>query len=142
MLSRQKSIIPDLPRENKISDSEGTLTSAYMLFFDQFISSLQQNLTPEGNVIPQQSATNIANLTSDSSNYKIIYDNTNNDFSGNIINPAGQQWCAFATIQTYAGNPNTHLAGNVLQLCYDTTDKVLYICTTTGTATAAVWTAV
>src|SRR5580658_949457 len=46
------------------------------------------------------------------------------------------------TILTYAGNPNTHLAGSVYQFCWDTTDSALYICTTTGTSSSAVWTLV
>lgn len=54
-----------------------------------------------------------------------------------------------ASVQVYAGNPNTHVAGNAgtpgstgASLLYDITNSVLYICTTTGTATTAVWTAV
>lgn len=43
------------------------------------------------------------------------------------------------TILTYAGNPNGNVAGVVYQFCYDTTDKILYVCTTSGTASTAVW---
>lgn len=46
----------------------------------------------------------------------------------------------------YAGNPNTFVAGRTgtagttpPDLCYDTTNKVVYVCTTTGNAAAAVW---
>lgn len=39
-----------------------------------------------------------------------------------------------------AGNPNGVVAGNILQLCLDTTNKDLYICTTTGSISTAVWT--
>jgi hypothetical protein len=46
------------------------------------------------------------------------------------------------TILFNAGNPNGVLAGNTFQLCWDTTDQILYICTTTGTALTAVWTPV
>lgn len=41
----------------------------------------------------------------------------------------------------YAGNPNGNLAGQTYQFCWDTANSVLYICTTTGTASTAVWTA-
>lgn len=40
----------------------------------------------------------------------------------------------------YAGNPNGNVAGVTFQFCWDTTDKILYICTTSGTASGAVWT--
>lgn len=42
---------------------------------------------------------------------------------------------------TYAGNPNGNVAGTVYQFLWDTTHSVLYVCTTTGNATGAVWTA-
>jgi hypothetical protein len=45
------------------------------------------------------------------------------------------------TILSFAGNPNSNLAGNIYQLCWDITDMRLYVCTTTGTALTAVWTA-
>lgn len=38
------------------------------------------------------------------------------------------------------GNPNGSVAGTVYQFYYDTTNKNLYICTTTGSTTTAVWT--
>lgn len=44
------------------------------------------------------------------------------------------------TVLSYAGNPNGHLAGSTFQLCWDTVDQLLYICTTSGTALTAVWT--
>lgn len=40
----------------------------------------------------------------------------------------------------YAGNPNTHVAGEYVgQKVYDTTNGNLYICTTAGNAAGAVW---
>ena len=39
-----------------------------------------------------------------------------------------------------AGNPNGSVAGVVYQLCWDTTDNLLYVCTTTGSTSTAVWT--
>lgn len=54
-----------------------------------------------------------------------------------------------ASVQVYAGNPNTHVAGNAgtpgstgASMVYDITNGILYICTTTGNAASAVWTAV
>lgn len=42
----------------------------------------------------------------------------------------------------YPGNPNGFVAGSTYQFCWDTTDQLLWICTTTGTASTAVWTLV
>jgi hypothetical protein len=39
-----------------------------------------------------------------------------------------------------AGNPNGAVAGNTFQLCWDTVDLLLWVCTTTGSAAGAVWT--
>jgi hypothetical protein len=41
-----------------------------------------------------------------------------------------------------AGNPNGVVAGTTYQFCWDTSDSELWICTTSGTATTAVWTLV
>ena len=46
------------------------------------------------------------------------------------------------TILSYAGNPNGHVAGTIYQFCWDITDTILYICTTTGSTATAVWTQV
>jgi hypothetical protein len=46
------------------------------------------------------------------------------------------------TILNYAGNPNGHVAGNTYQLLWDSSDAVMYVCTTSGTSSTAVWTQV
>lgn len=43
------------------------------------------------------------------------------------------------TILSFAGNPNGNVAGNIYQLCWDTSNAVLYICITSGNAATAVW---
>lgn len=45
-------------------------------------------------------------------------------------------------IQSYPGNPNGNLAGTTYNLCWDRTNEILYVCTTSGTAALAVWTPV
>src|SRR5580693_9393557 len=45
-------------------------------------------------------------------------------------------------VLSFAGNPNGNVAGVTFQFCWDTTDTALYICTTSGTASTAVWTLV
>jgi hypothetical protein len=46
------------------------------------------------------------------------------------------------TILVNNGNPNGSLAGQTFQLCWDTADKLLWVCTTTGSSSSAVWTTV
>lgn len=41
-----------------------------------------------------------------------------------------------------AGNPNGSVAGTTYQFCWDTTNSILYLCTTSGTSSTAVWTKV
>jgi hypothetical protein len=43
------------------------------------------------------------------------------------------------TILNHAGNPNTSIAGVTYQLLWDSTDNVLWVCTTSGNASTAVW---
>lgn len=38
-----------------------------------------------------------------------------------------------------AGDPNGSVAGSTYQFCWDTTNKTLYICVTSGTTSTAVW---
>jgi hypothetical protein len=45
-------------------------------------------------------------------------------------------------ILSYAGNPNGFVAGTTFQLLWDTTDKILWVNTTSGNAASAVWTPV
>ena len=46
------------------------------------------------------------------------------------------------TVLNHAGNPNGAVAGSTFQLLWDTTDSELWVCTTTGSSTTAVWTLV
>lgn len=46
------------------------------------------------------------------------------------------------TVQPVAGNPNNAVAGDIYQPLWDTTDNILWICTTSGSVTTAVWTPV
>lgn len=39
-------------------------------------------------------------------------------------------------ILNFPGNPNGNVAGVIYQLCWDTTDKIMYVCTTSGTTRA------
>jgi hypothetical protein len=136
-------LIPDLPRDPQIIDRElGTINPVWSLFFDQLILVLQTILSPEGTVMPQQSSTNVALLTAAQSIANILYNNTTNNFEGNINNPTAmpaQTWLPFAMITTNAGSPVGTLAGVAYNFCWDTTDSALYICTVTGAVGVATW---
>lgn len=63
-----------------------------------------------------------------------------------VVDPAAN---VTASVQVYAGDPNGNVAGNAgtpggtgASVAYDTTNDLLYVCTTTGTASTAVWTQV
>ena len=43
-------------------------------------------------------------------------------------------------VLNFAGNPNGNLAGSFNQFCWDSTDMILYICTTSGSVSTAIWT--
>ncbi len=55
-------------------------------------------------------------------------------------------YATFGKFQTYAGNPNGNVAGTAgsgavpASVCWDRSNNILYVCTTTGIAAAAVWT--
>lgn len=46
------------------------------------------------------------------------------------------------TILYYDGNPTTHVAGRIYQLCWDRLNEEMYVCTLTGSELTAVWTLV
>lgn len=45
-------------------------------------------------------------------------------------------------VLNFSGNPNGNVAGSIYQLCWDTSDSAMYVCTTTGSTSTAVWTKV
>lgn len=93
------SIIPDLPRSAEVVDDQRKLTSEWRLFFEQLILALQTNLKPEGILLPQQSAANIALLTGIGSKANILYDATNNVFKGNVETaPNTYTWKTFTLV--------------------------------------------
>lgn len=42
-------------------------------------------------------------------------------------------------VQTFAGNPNGFVAGTIFGLLWDSSNNILWVCTTTGSAGTAVW---
>jgi hypothetical protein len=86
---KQVSLTPDLPRDPQVVDEKGMLTPIWKTFFEQWIQAMQTNLGPEGFKMPQQSASNIALLTTVSSLGNILYNSTNNTFMGNLETAPG-----------------------------------------------------
>ncbi len=61
---------------------------------------------------------------------------------GVTVQETWQQVCQLAlsyNILSYSGDPNGNLAAQTYQLCWDTTDEILWICTSTGSISTAVW---
>lgn len=55
-----KSLFPDMPRGEMISDKEGKINSLYQLFLDKVVTSLQHYFKSEGILFPSMTATQIA----------------------------------------------------------------------------------
>lgn len=64
---------------------------------------------------------------------------------GTTVQITGQQISDLMNVNAIlsnAGDPNGSVAGDIYELCWDTTNLALYICTTSGTSATAVWTLV
>ena len=80
--------------------------------------------------------------------YKVVLE----DSAGSVVWTAdpvsGSGYATSAQFLTYAGNPNGNVAGTAgsgtiqSDVIWDSTNSILYVCTTSGVAAAAVWTAV
>ncbi len=159
-----QAIFPDLPRESPVIDNEGNFNQLWSLGFSSLFQALQENYKNEGILFPRLNATQINTIQSiytpliggplptnipDISG-QTIFDTTNRIPKQFIItydtatppNILSAQWLIMNVMLTNLGNPNGTVAGVLYWLCYDITDKVLYICTTSGSTTSAVWTAI
>lgn len=75
--------IPSMPID-KFLDDKGEMSEIWYAFFQQLLQLMQQNLSNEGIIIPQQPTTNIVLLTDPSKtpNGTVIYDSTTDNFKG------------------------------------------------------------
>lgn len=48
-------------------------------------------------------------------------------------------WVQSNIIKSYFGNPNNNVAGQTYQICYDYQNNLMYICTSSGTVSSAIW---
>lgn len=82
--------------------------------------------------------------------YKVVLEDVNNNQIWTMDPVYSSDYSSFAQFQPYAGNPNGKVAGVAgtqgalpgSSSVWDYVDNILYVCTTTGNAGAAVWTAV
>ena len=155
-----QAIFPDLPREVPVLDKDGDFSPLWSLGFSSLFQALQENFSNEGILFPGLSATNIATIQTLYSAYigaplpngvpdisgKTVFDTTNRVPKQFIIlydtsavpKVISASWVQLTVMLTNAGNPNGVVIGALNWLCYDITNKILYICTAAGTT----WTSI
>lgn len=159
-----QSLFPDVPRENPAIDKDSHFTPLWELFFGAMSQALQENFKNEGVVFPALSNADkntiqnlyasyvggtynaLTNKLPDISGQTIYCDDEFNSFQFVIAtdnaNPANvtlAQWVPLSVMLTNPGNPNGNVAGVINWLCYDSTNKILYICTASGNKAIATW---
>ena len=159
-----KSIFPDLPREIPVITKNGDFAPLWSLGLSSLFQALQENFKNEGILFPALTATNIADIqvlytpyiglprpnTLPDISGQTVFDSTNRVSKQFVItydnsNPPNilcAQWNILAYIILGAGSPSGVQAGNVSWQYFDTVGANLYICTTNGSASSAIWTEV
>lgn len=160
----KQSLFPDYPRENPILDTNGRFMPLWELGLSSLFQALQENFKNEGIIFPSLTADQMKSIQNlylsyiggtyealtlklpDISGQTIFDDDTVTSNQFIIASDAAMppkvvlaEWVPFAYMKTYAGNPNGHVSGVLNWLCYDSSGKVLYICTGTGSTTTATW---
>lgn len=158
------SIFPDLPRESPAVTEDGNFSFLWSLGFASLFQALQKNFKNEGVIFPNLPAADIANIQAlyapsightldinlpdisgqtvfDTDNrvtkqFVITYDTS----TPPIVLVA--QWNILPYLVLGSGSPTGVQGGTVSWFYYDTANKVLYICTTSGGPGVAVWTTV
>lgn len=76
-------LFPNLPTVNPVQEN-GNWHPAWQQWFQQVTTIIQNNLSPQGFILPQQSTTTINTLNTSASKGAIIYDETTNEAKINI----------------------------------------------------------
>lgn len=161
---QNQSIFPDYPRGQPCVDKEGKLTAEWDTQLGALFQALQRNFKNEGIIFPPLSASNISTLQAIYTPYigmplpqnipdisgQTVFDSTNRVPKQFIItydnasppNILSASWLILNVMLNHAGNPNGSVAGVLNWFCYDTVGKNLYICTSSGSTSSAVWTIV
>lgn len=79
-------IVPNIPNDRKIIDSDGMITEVWASFFSNLITQLNLNFSVEGYALPTQSAANILLLDTNKSKSRIIW---NKDTEKAMVNNDG-----------------------------------------------------
>ncbi len=167
-----QSIFPDLPREAPVLDKSGNFNALWSLGFSALFQALQKNFKNEGIVFPPLTATQMSTIQALYTSYigssyatlvaalpdisgQTVFDSTTLISNQFVIATNGAatplvtlaKWVPFSMMLTNAGDPNGSVAGILNWLCYDSTDNIMYICTTSGSSNGtpspqAVWTGI
>lgn len=158
-----QSIFPDVPRESPSVDKNGNFTPLWELFFGALSQALQENYKNEGIIFPSLSA---ANMTTIQGFYASYVDGPYNTLATNLPDISGQtvfdtdtfisnqfviatsntgnvnlaEWVPFQMTLTGSGNPNGNTASVLFWQYFDSLNNIMYMCTTAGDSTTAVWT--
>lgn len=76
-------LIPNLPTVTPVQ-KDGSFHPSWQQWLQQLVAVLQNNLSPQGFKLPQQPTTTIATLNTPESKAVIIYDETTDQFKGNV----------------------------------------------------------
>lgn len=76
-------LFPNIPTVKPIQE-DGHFHPAWRQWFQQMTSIIQNNLSPHGFIMPQQPTTTISSLNTAASKGTIIYDETTDQFKGNL----------------------------------------------------------
>lgn len=159
-----QSIFPDLPREVPVINKEGDFSPLWSLGISALFQALQVNFKNEGVIFPNLSAANIADIQSLYAGFigmplpqylidisgQTVFDTDNRVSKQFVItydgasppNILAAQWNILPYLVFGMGNPNGAQAGQISWMYYDVTNKILYICTTSGSTVSAVWTSI
>jgi hypothetical protein len=76
-------LFPNIPTVNPVL-KDGTWHPAWQQWFQQVTTIIQNNLSPQGFILPQQPTTTIKQLNTAASKGAMIYDETTNEVKINI----------------------------------------------------------
>lgn len=151
-----------MPRSQRIADKEGNITQHWENSLMNVYNTLQRNLKTSGYLIPSVGSDDLQNIQNTYAQYigttlptgienisgQIAYNVGTNYINQFVIATDDQsniflaQWVPLGVLLLSTVDPNGVNAGILGWFSYDLTSKQLYICTTAGTTTGAVWTTV
>lgn len=128
--------------QSAILDFNGVLTGDFVYNFPTTVGGkwFVRNQTTGPYILQLGTNSQVVNIPADGTLYLVVCDTVVSPYI--FIFPG-------SGIQSYAGNPNGNVPGRVgsaltnpASLIWDSTNKLIWICTTSGPATTAVWTAI